>query len=621
MNVVHFRISQISIPLLENQSENTSYFLSVHIGPTFIEFPLQLVDKKFLKSQTIISFNYDSADDYKFYLELLEKKPYSEQTELASIEIPIRICKRNRQSIGSLEMDIKDKSFLENVVETKNDDEYDDLSDGEYDSDDDDDGKSIKIFFEIHRSENKKKRFEAPLEDLRDFKAALLMSSRQSFDSSCNFTDSSKKKRRGAAKLTVSPQEEENQENKEETENEQKQQEKDEVEEEFQQITDEKEPENEEGENFLTEDENDQESTQLQQNKNQKEQKTTKELQVVEEEEEEADDEFHENINEEEEKSEKNEVENKDNSKIKSKTQSKEDDFFNDEENIPPKRKTFLSESESQNYDDDDDDDEGNENNDDHTTDEAAKYNILSDDDASIPPVELKSDLNNEEKDENEEHEEKQLPIFNLSSDSAQYAVYPPRKKSIDTMATKELDSSEVETNQQTEQENQQLSDNQEEPELSEQQKEPELNEQKEELESNEKQEEPESNEQKEEPESNEKNDEPQNEDQVQKEEEHQKEDQVQQQEEQNQQYEITLPPLSVDPQQQPLFYPQLNDLQDNLEPPVQQQPPILKFSSLDMQNFQCIDNFSFYPSPEQIGTYYIPPPFLPISIHPPQYD
>ena len=71
MNTVHFRVSQISIPPFEN--EDISYSLSVHIGQTFIEYPLQIEEKIFLKIPVIVSFNYNCASDYEFHVELLEK--------------------------------------------------------------------------------------------------------------------------------------------------------------------------------------------------------------------------------------------------------------------------------------------------------------------------------------------------------------------------------------------------------------------------------------------------------------------------------------------------------------------------------------------------------------------
>lgn len=40
-----------------------------------------------------------------------------------------------------------------------------------------------------------------------------------------------------------------------------------------------------------------------------------------------------------------------------------------------------------------------------------------------------------------------------------------------------------------------------------------------------------------------------------------------------------------------------------------------------DIQNMELIEDFSFYPSPEQIGSFYVPPPLLPITIHPPKYS
>lgn len=590
MNTVHFRVSQISIPPFEN--EDISYSLSVHIGQTFIEYPLQIEEKIFLKSPVIVSFNYDSASDYEFHVELLEQKKYSDQIELASIDIPIRICKGNRQVInGCLDMEIKDKSLLDNVAASTNENLD---SDDEYDSEED--AKSIKIFIDIHRSENNKQRFTAPLTKMRDLNTAFLTTSRQSFDSSCSFAEQFNKKKSASNKSALSLQENEDEVNQE-NEQRKKKQDKEELEEE-QQISDEKEQTI--NQDDLNEDENNQDSSQIQQIEDQNEQESLEEnSQIVEEEEEHEndkndDDDIKEDDDKKEEK-EEFEIDSNDDkidSKGKSGSQNKTEELM--AEDSRPSRHHFLSESES----DDNEIGEDNENNSDQTTKDSHQINDFGDDDESIPPVELNSGLN--QKDDNDEGDEKQLSIHrSLSSDSAQFKVYPPRNLIANAQMNKEAELSEPETNEQVENEHQQLSENQDETEPNEQQGKPEL-------ELSEEQEDPKLNEHPEEI--------------VQQEDQMIYIEQNQQQKEQSPQIEIEMPPLSVS-QQQSLLYPQLNEIQIDVEPPVQQQAPILRFSSLDMQNFECLDNFSFYPTPEQIGSYYIPPSLLPISIHPPFSD
>ncbi|OHT01477.1 hypothetical protein TRFO_31705 [Tritrichomonas foetus] len=70
----------------------------------------------------------------------------------------------------------------------------------------------------------------------------------------------------------------------------------------------------------------------------------------------------------------------------------------------------------------------------------------------------------------------------------------------------------------------------------------------------------------------------------------------------------------SMQPPDEQFCYP--NQFQEVHAQQTQNEVP--QFSSLDMQNLHNLDNFSFFPSPEQIGSFYIPPPFLPISIRPP---
>ncbi|KAK8887980.1 hypothetical protein M9Y10_039040 [Tritrichomonas musculus] len=562
MKVVHFRISQVTIPPLKKQLER-SIFLEIHIGPTSIEIPLE--GKNYLKSKSIISFGYETASDHFFDVKLVEEKNNSDSTTLASIEIPLRVCPSNKRINDHLEMEIEDENFSDYFAESKN--EFSDSMENDYYSEDE---KSIIIFFEMHRSENKAKRFEAPLGTMRRLSNDMLMS----FESSCSFSISSKsiQKKRD---LSSSIQDGDNQKIESEPKNSQRRK---------QQKKDNEEQEKEIDIELLPED--------------QEQQKPPEEIIVIEEEEE-------------------GEVLNNDSKKDKEDIKDKEEDSKENlkdqnldqskeiSKEIPNGRKNILHTSESSDYDDTELS-EGDEKKNDHVTDDSGKYNILKEDDEEIPLLDQDDeenahahsesiDVNNEnvekEGSDNDETKKEEDQIFlNLSSETTVCAVYAPKAKK----------SNNTELENESMQENEMAIDNEEKIEDLQDvnlQEEETLQEEQHSIEIEDKSLLPD-----------------QNDENIDKIEQSDPPFSVVQAFQQFNQSDDQIPQQAIYPP------PQSYQPLEEVSTPVQQQPPRLKFYTLNVQNLEILDNFSFYPSEQEIGSFYTPPPLLPITIRSPRY-